>query len=111
MKTLKSVIKLTEKDIRNRDANKYVLTHHDLDSDGEMATKFVKVFNFVMNSRLGFNCLQITELHIAELHIELHITEMHIAELHITELHIAELNITELNITELHITELHITDH
>lgn len=41
MKKRKSVTTLNEKD--TRDANKYVLTHQDLDSDGGLATKLVKV--------------------------------------------------------------------
>lgn len=41
MKKRKSVATLNEKD--TKDANKYVLTHQDLDSDGGIATKLVKV--------------------------------------------------------------------
>lgn len=44
MKTIKSVTKLSEKDIRDGDATNYVLTHQDVDSDGDMATHLVKVF-------------------------------------------------------------------
>lgn len=40
MKKRKSVATLNEKD--TKDANKYVLTHQDLDSDGGIATKLVK---------------------------------------------------------------------
>ena len=43
MKTLKSVVKLSEKDFKDKEANKYLLTHQWYDSNGEFATKFVKV--------------------------------------------------------------------
>ena len=41
MKKRRSVTKLTEKDTKG--ASKYVLTHQAVDSDGDMATKYVKV--------------------------------------------------------------------
>ena len=41
MKKRKSVTKLNEKD--TKEATKYVLTHQSVDSDGDMATKLVKV--------------------------------------------------------------------
>ena len=41
MKKRRSVTKLSEKDTQK--ASKYVLTHQELDSDGDLATKYVKV--------------------------------------------------------------------
>ena len=35
--------KLNEKDITRKNVDKYVLTHQDLDSDGGLATRLVKV--------------------------------------------------------------------
>jgi Arf6-interacting domain of mitotic kinesin-like protein 1 len=53
MKTSKSVAKLSDKDIRSGSATDYVLTHQDIDSDGDFETQLIKVrfiicYNFVI---------------------------------------------------------------
>ena len=45
MNRRKSVTKLSEKD--TKDANKYVLTHQQLDFDGDLQTQLVKVSNYL----------------------------------------------------------------
>lgn len=46
IKTAKTGAKLSEKDLKDKDTSKYLLTHQSLDSDGEMATQLVKVCHF-----------------------------------------------------------------
>jgi len=46
MKKRKSVSTLSEKN--TKEATKYVLTHQDLDSDGDLATKLVKVWSLFL---------------------------------------------------------------
>lgn len=48
IKTSKTGAKLSEKDLKDKDTSKYLLTHQSLDSDGEIATQLVKVSHFFL---------------------------------------------------------------
>lgn len=54
MRKRKSVTRLTEK--ATMKANKYVLATHGVDSDGDIATKYVKVRSVTMLCFLFFLC-------------------------------------------------------
>lgn len=58
IKTAKTGAKLSEKDLKDKDTSKYLLTHQSLDSDGEMATQLVKVCHFfiIKHSDQNDNC-------------------------------------------------------
>ena len=60
MKKRKSVTKLDAKDVINDKTSKYVLTHQDQDSQGEVETHMVKVSR-VPSAELGLS-LQLTRV-------------------------------------------------